>query len=356
MQSIRQKLTYLAVTAFVLLILFIAIVNRPSSESVTYSRMLMGTVVEITFPDGDSPAAAEAAEAAFTEIARLEEIFSSYKKTSDISKITESAGKGPVRVDPGVVEVVEKAIYLSRLSGGAFDPTFGPLGAIWRFNGEVGSVPPPEEITHALKYVGYGQIVVDRENSSVGLATAGMSINLGGIAKGYIVGLSALKIRDMGIERAIVRAGGDMFIFNNSGQDSGREPGEAIKIGIRHPRKPGKIIGSISVTRGAVATSGDYERFFIKEGRRYHHIIDPSTGYPATGSQSATVVTEDPALADAFSTAVFILGAERGMEMVEAYEGVEAVIVAPDGSIRISSGLEGLVQIKESDAEGDVRQ
>lgn len=352
MQSTRQKLTYLAITVFVLLILCFSVLNRPSTESVTYSRMLMGTVVEITFPDGDSPAVAEAAEAAFTEIKRLEEIFSSYKKTSDISKITASAGKGPVRVDPGVVEVVEKAIYLSRLSGGAFDPTFGPLGAIWRFNGEVSSVPSPEEIADALKYVGYGRVIVDRESFSVGLKTTGMSINLGGIAKGYIVGLAAGKIRAMGVERAIVRAGGDMFVFQNTRQNSGQKSGKAIKIGIRHPRKPGKLIGSISVTRGAVATSGDYERFFIKDGRRYHHIIDPSTGYPATGSRSATVVTEDPALADAYSTAVFILGPVKGMAMVEASEGVQAVIVGPGGEIHLSSGLRGLVEIVETDAEG----
>ncbi len=336
MSTLRQKVLYVAVLSLVVLIVILAISGRRGRDKDhIYSRVLMGTVVELTLTGGDGPEEphfAEAARAAFSEIERLEMIFSSYKPESDVSRISRAAGKGAVKVSPEVIEVVRTALRISKLSGGAFDPTVGSLGEVWSFSGEVKEIPTKARVDKLIKLVDYTRIFI--ETDGVGIRGARTKMNLGGIAKGYIVGKAVEKLRQHGVKRMIVKAGGDMFVFSEDG-------GKPFEIGIIHPREKGRLLGKLRLRGGAIATSGDYERFFIKDSVRYHHILDPKTGFPAMRSISATVTSLDPALADALSTALFVMGPKEGMEMIESIDNVEGVVVRTDGKLYMSSGLKG---------------
>ncbi|HHL39499.1 MAG TPA: FAD:protein FMN transferase [Deltaproteobacteria bacterium] len=328
----RSAALYIAVTAFVALVVTAAFLRAPQPErSVeTYARIAMGTLVEVALYDGDRSRFDEAAEAAFAEIERLEALLSAYRPDSDVARL--GAGRGPVRVSAETVEVVETALRIARLSGGAFDPTVGVLGALWSFDGSERPVPSDGEIERLLPLVDYRGIVVDARESTVELRRGGMAVVLGGVAKGFIVGRAVDALKSHGVTAGIVTAGGDMTVFGGSGRP--------FTIGIRHPRAPGRLLGELRIADGAVATSGDYERFFMKDGVRYHHIIDPSTGRPARASQSATVVAADPALADALSTAMFVMGADRAVTLADSLDGVECLVVDAQGGIHMSKGME----------------
>lgn len=335
-----KTLLYAAVCLLVLIIAAATLLHK-KNESIVYRKLLMGTLVEVTIMDGGSTGAdgiESAVEAAYREIQRLEKLFSSYLPLSDVSRISANAGKGPVVVSPEVAAVTATAIRMAGLTSGAFDPTIGALGGVWSFSGEAKTVPEKSAVERLRALVDYRAVIVDTEASTVELERPGMAFNLGGIAKGYIVGRAVEVLKARGVERAIIKAGGDMFAFNATGAEA-----SPFIIGIQDPRDPNRLLGEVHFFEGAVATSGDYERFFIKDGVRYHHILDPATGYPAKRSRSVTIAAEDPTLADALSTSVFVMGALEGMELIEALDGVEGLIVDSEGGIFTSSGFEGRV-------------
>ena len=349
----RQRLTYLLVTATVLVILVLPLLRERGGDrgevKERYTRILMGTLVEFTLygESGKGGALKGAAERGYSRIAELEEIFSSYKAGSDVSRIGRAEAGTPVEVSPEVVSVIGKALYVARLTDGAFDPTFGPLTSLWDFQrGDDSLVPTRDEVGKVLPLIDYKAVGLDKEQRIVTLGNRGMTINLGGVAKAYIVGEAVKVLKEGGVSRGIVKAGGDMFIFDDGGFMGKGGDGEGILIGLQDPRDEGGLLGTISVASGAVATSGDYERVFFKGGKRYHHIMDPKTGFPARRSRSATVVTDDPTLADALSTAFFVMGYEAAMKVVEGLQGVEALIVDSEGGVYISKGLEGRVVLK----------
>ena len=343
MKTPRQKVLYVIILSLFVLLIIVASSKRNNPDKVhAYSKVLMGTVVELTLSGGSEYGEAyfaAAAEAAFSEISRLESVFSSYKPESDISRISRGAGKGAQKVSPEVIEVVEAALKISKLSGGAFDPTIGSLGELWSFSGEVREVPSKAAVNELTKLVDYKQIFIDQ--GRVGIRGEDIKMNLGGIAKGYIVGKAVEKLSERGVERMIVKAGGDMFVF--SGVDSA-----PFEIGINHPRLKGRLLGKLKLQNGAIATSGDYERFFMAGNVRYHHILDPDTGFPARRSISATVTSVDPALADALSTALFVMGEDLGLKMIESIDGVEGVVVDSSGKVHLSSGLKGRIEVPSS--------
>ncbi len=324
-----SAIRYLLTAAFILSLFVIPYLFK-KNRTVTVTRMLMGTIVEITVPE-DSEASVEPA---FSEIKRLEDIFSSYKKNSDPSGINASAGS-LVKVNPETIDVLKAAKYVAGLSDGAFDPTVGVFAGLWGFSGERGEVPTEEKIKKLLLLVDFKEITIDEQNGLAGLNKKGMAINLGGLAKGYIVGKAGAALKKNGVKKAIIKAGGDMFVFN----DHDKKP---FKIGIRHPRKD-SLLAELDVLNGSVATSGDYERFFIKGGKRFHHVLNPKTGYPSEGVLSATVIAKDPARADALSTAVFVLGRVMGMRLIEQLPDVEGVIVDSNERVFRSSGLAGRI-------------
>jgi len=334
--SRSKALKYTLVVAAVFLLLAASFfLLKKEKESVTYTRTLMGTAVQLTLMDGQAARFDEAAEAAFSEISRLEQIFSSYRNDSDVARINAAAGKALVDIRPETVEVMKKALFVAALTDGAFNPAVGALGKVWGPSGERGEVPPEAEIKKLLPYVDFRGITLEEHDKKAGLKKEGMAINLGGVAKGYIVEKATVALKKAGVTRAIIHAGGDMAVFQ-------KDTETPFTIGIQHPREK-RLLAEAFVYNGAIATSGDYERFFIKDGVRYHHILDPRTGFPARGAQGVTLIAKDPTVADALSTAVFVMGPEKGMALIEGLEGVEGVIVGEDGSVRVSSGFEGKI-------------
>lgn len=336
-----KPLIYLLITSVITILIIAIAILRKGPIEIRYTRPLMGTLVEITLVGGDEKTLKEAAEQAFLEIERLEAMMSHYKEDSELSMINRMAGRGAVQVSPELLEVIEEAMRFSELSGGAFDVTMGVLGRVWDFGTNGEKAPPhPEVVKALLPLIDYRQITIDRGYSTVKLNKAGMIMNLGGIAKGYIVKRAVEAIKARGIKKGIVHAGGDMVVFQGTSEPP-------FRVGIKHPRKMDSLLGTILVSSGAIATSGDYERFFIKDGVRYNHIMDPTTGFPAGRCQSVTIIGRDATTADALSTAVFVMGPDKGMALIEGLPDIEGVIVDAGGKVSISSGLKGRVEIFE---------
>ena len=348
--SRRNILIYLLVVVVVFAILLVSILRKKQSTElkpfsagieIKYTRLLMGTVVEITLGGDNEQVIKDAAAAGFDEIARLEKLLSHYQDTSDVSMINKFGWEKPVKVSQETMDVIDASERVSEMTNGAFDITMGVLGRVWHFTkDDKGEFIPPSEddVKKLLPLVDYRRIIIDRDSSTVKFAKDGMRINLGGIAKGYIVAKAVDAIKKKGVKSGIVHAGGDMFVF----QEDGNAP---RKIGIQHPRKKDNIIGTIEVLNGAVSTSGDYERFFIKNSIRYHHIINTKTGFPAVGTQAVTIVANDGMIADVISTAVFIMGTEDGMKFIEDLPEVEGLIIDANGNITVSSGLKGRLSL-----------
>lgn len=331
----KKKILYIAIVASVFALLAFSLFQKKPSDAIAYNRMLMGTLVEITIYEKSGVDTDHAADRAFAEIVRLERIFSSYIPDSDVSKVSAGAGGGMVPVAPEVIEALVTAIKISDLSEGAFDPTIGALAGLWGYSGEKGTVPSNTEISRALTLVDYKKIEIDPDQVGIRLSKKGMALNLGGVAKGYIVRKALDALKKEGVTRAIIHAGGDMAVF-------GGDIETPFSIGIQDPREK-KTLGEAYLSDGAVSTSGDYERFFIKDGKRYHHILDPKTGWPAAQTMSVTIIARDHTLADGLSTAIFVLGPEKGMALIERLDSVEGVIIDKNGSVTISSGFNGKI-------------
>jgi thiamine biosynthesis lipoprotein len=291
----------------------------------------MGTVIEIALIGDNEEAANKAALQAFQEIKKIEALMSPWLESSDVTRINRSAGDEWVRVSPETMEVIKKAQEISKLSEGGFDVTVGPLVELWRRAREKKIPPSAEEVKERINLVNFKNIEVDREGK-ICLKKKGMAIDLGGIAKGYGVDRAFDVLRSLGYKNLIVNAGGDL-------RAGGRKNNEPWSIGIQDPMEPQKILTRISVSDSAVGTSGDYEKFFSYQGKRYHHIFNPRDGFPADGCQSVTIVTEDCITADALATAIFVLGPEKGYALCRKIDGVGCLIVDKEGKIILSPNL-----------------
>lgn len=304
----------------------------------------MGTRVTLaayTTAELDAVEATALLRAAFDEIRRLEALMTTWDAKSEVSRINAAAGKSAVKVGTETFDVVDKSVWISKLSQGTFDVTFASMGKLWSFDENVSTtLPDPKLLESARKKIDYRKIRLDEAAQTVMLESPDTQINLGGIAKGYAIDRAAEILRRGGLGSFYAQAGGDLYV-------EGRKPdGEPWRVGIRDPRGPdGKFFARLAVENHAFSTAGDYERAFVKEGRRYHHIIDPRTGYPATASRSVTVWAKDALTADAIDDAVFILGPEKGLALVESLEDCGAVIVDADNNLHISSRLKGVVEI-----------
>lgn len=297
-------------------------------------RIMMGTVVSVTVFTHDEERGRDAIEAAFTEIARVEALTSRHAEEGEVSRIN-GQGRREERfpVSRELATILERSLHFSRLSGGAFDVTVAPLIVLW-LGPEGVRVPSGAAVRAALPKVDYRKLTVNTGTGTLTLPV-GMAVDLDGIAKGHAVDRAVRVLRLRGIEAAIVDAGGNIGLL-------GAPPrGGMWRVGIKHPREDG-LVGTLLLERGSVATSGDYQHFTVVNGVRYHHLLDPSTGRPASGVMSVTVTAARAIDADALSTAVFVLGAEKGMTLVEELDGVDAVIVTGRGEVDevlVSSGL-----------------
>lgn len=304
----------------------------------------MGTRIHLIVcpKDAGSPgeqAARSAAEAAFAEFGRLEGLWTTWLPHSDVSRINSAAGKKAVPVAAETLEVLQAAQRGSELSKGLFDITFAPLGDVWRFDTPPGShaptrlvrIPTEQEVTQLLQRVGWKHLHLDARHRTARLDRAGMAIHLGGIGKGAGVDRAVLLLRSKGFVDFAVQAGGDLYCAGHNGERPWR-------IGVAHPRTKDASLGSLDVTDAAFSTSGDYERFAILDGKRYHHILDPRTGFPATASQAVTVLASSATQAEVLTKTTFILGAAEGLAWLEA-AGARGLVVDADGKLWQSKDL-----------------
>jgi thiamine biosynthesis lipoprotein len=291
----------------------------------------------------------KALDAALAEIRRIESVMSTWIPTSDVSKINNEAGSKPVSVSEETFNVIAKSLWISKLSEGTFDITFASMGALWSFDENLSTrVPDPKEVEKARKKIDYTKVKLDATETTVMLQDADTRINLGGIAKGYAIDRASALLRERGLTSFYCQAGGDLFV-------EGKKPdGTPWRVGIRDPRGPeGKYFAILDVEDHAFSTAGDYERFFLtKDGKRYHHILDPRTGYPATASRSVTIWAKDAVTADAIDNAVFILGPEKGLALVESLDETGAVIVDANNKVHVSKRLKGRVKILRPPTDG----
>ena len=330
--------TVLPLAALVFILLFLSIKGDEDSNAVKRTRMLMGTIVEITvFHEGNRDSD-EVINETFSEIKRLEELLGRFHEGSDIWKINKQPGKD-VTVSEETLDVVEAGLYFHNISQGSFDITLGKLMDLWRFKAEEKekSPPPDVDIKAAIKISGPQNLNIDRPGKTIS-AIAGVHLDLGGIAKGFIIDRAGELLAQRGIKNFIINAGGDMII-------KGKKKDKAWRIGLQHPRKAGEVLARLDLKGDltSIVTSGDYEQVFFHKGKRYHHILDPATGYPAKGLMSVTIKASDAKSADALSTAVFVLGKDKGLRLIESLNGVEGILVDEDSKVTISSGLKDQV-------------
>jgi len=342
--TLKNKLSSLPVIMlFLVLVITAALVMSSLGRSVdqleVQHRVLMDTAVEIRYLPPVKSGDHGLIEAVVEEMERLETIFSRSISDSEISQINHLAGVAPAPVSSEVVYVIDRAIYYSLISGGAFDPTIAPLVDLWGFHGQAYRLPDPEEIRDALEHIDYTKVSIDPGNAEIYLPEKNMALELGGIAKGYIVDRALEILRDKGVESAFINAGGDIGLIG------ARPDGSSWRIGIRHPADENRVIAVIPAAGGAVVTSGNYERTFQVDGVSYHHLLDPASGYPAGELSSVTIRAASALEADALSTAVFIMGPEKGLQLVEELPGVEGVFITVDLEVLISSGLVDQVEL-----------
>lgn len=313
-------------------------------EKVWAEGKAMGTHLAFaayTSPTIDAPKARAAWADAVAEIQRIEALMTTWREDSEISKINAAAGKEPVVVGAETLQVIQESIHTSEISEGTFDITFETLHGLWKFDQDLDPHPPKDaDLKAKVKLLGYKHIKVDPAKSTVFLDKAGVKISLGGIAKGYGVDKAVAVLEKAGLTSFFVQAGGDLFA-------RGKKPdGSEWSAGIRDPRGTSeKYFALIPLTDHSFSTAGDYERSYMIGAKRYHHIIDPRTGYPAAASRSVTVWAPTALLADAIDDAVFILGPEKGLKLVESLDGVGAVIVDAKNKVWVSKRLEGKVKI-----------
>lgn len=302
---------------------------------VQQSRPSMGSDLRLTVWTADDGGAAAACDAVFREFDRLEDLMSVWRKGSDIARLNAAAGDHPVSVSPDVLNVLTIAHQVSDWTGGTFDVTFGVLTGLWKFDyqDKDSVVPDRSEVLKRLPLINYRNLELDDQARTAFLRRKGMRVNLGGIGKGYAVDRAVSMLRARGFRNFMIQAGGDMYV-------AGRRGDRPWRLGIRDPRGPAdRSFAELDLSNGTFSTSGDYERFFMKNGRRYSHVIDLSRGEPAQLCRSVTLVTDRAVIADALAKGVFILGPAAGMALVERLKYVEAVIVSARNEVLISPGL-----------------
>ena len=291
---------------------------------------IMGTSVRVELWSEDRAAGEAAIAAVMERMHYFDETMSPFKPDSELSRINRAASAGPVSISRSMVDVIARSIEFSELSEGAFDITFASVGHLYDYRLRIH--PSEDELAQARAAIGYRNLILDPQACTIRFARPGVRIDLGGFAKGLAVDDGAAILQERGIRNAIVTAGGDSHIL-------GDRRGRPWTIGIRDPRKASEMVAVLPLQDVALSTSGDYERYFEQDGIRYHHLIDPATGKSPSGVRSVTVVAPDGLTSEALTKCVFVMGVEKGMRLVESFDGVDAVVVDAAGALHYSSGL-----------------
>ncbi|WP_291787748.1 FAD:protein FMN transferase [Maribacter sp.] len=295
---------------------------------------LMGSRFDITVVAKDQVEADEYIDLAVNEITRIEQLISSWDSNSQTSEINRNAGLQPVKVDVELFYLIQRANGISNLTDGAFDISYASMDKIWKFDGSMSVMPSVDSIKASVSKVGFQNIVLDKESSTVFLKLKGMKIGFGAIGKGYAADKAKDLLISKGVVSGIINASGDMNTW-------GKQPdGSEWKVAITNPMDKNKVFALLPITNGAVVTSGNYEKYVTFNDVRYTHIIDPRSGYPATGIISVTVFAPKAELADALATSVFVMGIEVGLNRINQLPKVECIIIDDKGNIITSKNIE----------------
>lgn len=317
-------------TVFSTLILIFSFTSFNVSASwLKQQQDIMGTRVSVEIWHEDASIAQQCSEKIFEEMHRIDALMSPYKSNSELSFINNNAAISAIDISNEMTHIINQSLHFSKLSHGAFDITFASIG--YRYDYRDQTAPSEQAIELGLASIDYHHIKL--KQNKLYFEDAGVRIDLGGIAKGYAVDQAIDIARQCGIKEGMVSAGGDSKILGN-------KRGRPWVIGVQHPRKKTELALRLPLSDTAISTSGDYERFFIRNGQRIHHIINPVTGKSATATWSATVTGPDAMTTDALSTTIFILGAKKGIELIETLESMDAIIIDNTGTVHYSSGFQ----------------
>ncbi|WP_445458065.1 FAD:protein FMN transferase [Flavobacterium sp. HNIBRBA15423] len=319
----------------VALFLFVLTLSNSFSQQVFKKKQsLLGSPFEITVVAKDSIEADKFTSLAISEVKRIENLISDWIPTTQISKVNQNAGIAPVKVDLEVYNLVERATKISKLTSGAFDISYASMDKIWKFDGSMKEMPTPEAIKKSVEKVGYQNIILNPKDTTIFLKIKGMKLGLGGIGQGYIADKIKALLQENGCSSGLVNVSGDINTW-------GTQPnGEVWTVGIINPMNKNKVFATFPLIDSAVETSGSYEKFVNFNGKRYSHIIDPRTGYPASGIISISVFAKQTELADALATGIFVLGIEVGLDLINQLNGIECIIVDDKGGIHASKNID----------------
>lgn len=318
------------------LLLLILMVTSISFGQIVHKKKLsmLGSPFEITVIAKDTIEGNYFADLAVAEVKRIENQISDWIPTTQISEINRNAGKKAIKVDDEVFELLQRAIKISKLTNGAFDISYASMDKIWKFDGTMKEMPSTEAIKKSVEKIGYQNIILDDKEKTVFLKLEGMKLGLGGIGQGYIADKVKALLQSKGCSSGIVNVSGDINTWGK------QLDGKPWTIGIINPMNKNKVFATFPIEDSAVETSGSYEKFVMFNGVRYSHIIDPRTGYPATGIVSVSVFAKQTEVADALATGIFVLGVEVGLDLVNQLKGIQCIIVDDKGKIHTSKGID----------------
>lgn len=291
------------------------------------TTLLMGGRFDISIVAQDSLTAEQNINEVIAEISRIENLISDWKPDSQVSEVNQNAGIKPIKVDREVFELTQRAIHFSEITNGGFDISFAALDRVWKFDGSMTEMPSAEAIKKSVEKVGYKNIVLDSIQSTIFLKLKGMKIGFGALGEGYATDKCRTMMLEKGIKAGIINGSGDMSTW-------GKQPnGEDWKIGMTNPFKPEKLLAVVPLNEGAVTTSGNYEKYVVFNGKRYSHIINPATGYPATGLCSVTVFGPNAETANGLSTSIMVLGKENGLFLLQKFPDYSSVMITDNGKV-----------------------
>nr|WP_208459906.1 FAD:protein FMN transferase [Clostridium botulinum] len=316
--------------------------DSKSEEPVSRETYLMGTIINIKAYGKDAD---KAVQASVDKISDIENKMSLNISTSEVNKINKNAGIAPVKVSKNTFDVVKASLIYSEKSKGSFDITVEPLVSLWGIGTDKARIPSKDEINNALKLINYKDVIINEKESTVMLKRKGQAIDLGAIAKGYTADELKKVLLNYNVSSAFLSLGGNVYVLGN-------KPDKTLwKIGVQNPLEPrGDYLGIVSVSNKSVVTSGNYERFFERNGKRYHHIFDTKTGYPAEkGLISVSIISDKSIDGDALSTSVYTLGLDEGKKLIESLKGVEAIFVTNDKKVYVTSGLKDIFKLTNTD-------
>ena len=295
---------------------------------------LMGSRFDITIVANEASEAESLIDTAIAEITRIENLISEWRPETQVSLVNRNAGITPVKVDKELFDLTERALFFSKITDGAFDISFAAMDRIWKFDGSMTTMPSPETVKKSVEKVGYKNIILDKEKSTIFLAKEGMKIGFGSIGKGYAADKTREYMIAKGVKAGIINASGDMNTW-------GKQPdGENWTVGITNPLNKDKVFAVFPLKESAVVTSGSYEKFVMLDGKRYTHIINPKTGYPVTGLCSVTVLGPSAEMANGFSTSIMVLGKDVGLNLIEQFPMLSCVIVTDTGEVFASKNID----------------